>query len=228
MTRTAATAIPRETNSARQDDLRAGVDELERAIERLKDSAARTQIRSENLMAERGPLVVPARSGKSPEAQKRVREIDQELESLRPGIADDETAILELEAQLVCAQDALSMEKWEAERARLRALLVERLKSDKVVNLQKRAADLIAAVKEIKEEDAQLGAEIAAFDRRARFTGMEDGLVGGVIAWDLFSLLPRDCFAYLSRSYHGKSLLFYDERSCGAAIESLDRLDFAR
>ena len=222
MTRTAATAIPRETNSARQDDLRAGVDELERAIERLKDSAARTQIRSENLMAERGPLVVPARSGKSPEAQKRMREIDQELESLRPGIADDETAILELEAQLVCAQDALSMEKWEAERARLRALLVERLKSDKVVNLQKRAADLIAAVKEIKEEDAQLGAEIAAFD------GMEDGLVGGVIAWDLFSLLPRDCFAYLSRSYHGKSLLFYDERSCGAAIESLDRVDFAR
>ena len=76
-----------KTGEATLENLRARAGELEAKVENLRTSLADSRRRLESLTAERGSLVLPARSGKDASAQKRLYAIDEQLAVL--GVDDD-------------------------------------------------------------------------------------------------------------------------------------------
>ena len=97
-----------KTGEATLENLRARAGELEAKVENLRTSLADSRRRLESLTAERGSLVLPARSGKDASAQKRLYAIDEQLAVLKRDVADDGEALSELSAQFDSAQNAPS------------------------------------------------------------------------------------------------------------------------
>jgi len=83
-------------------------------------------------------------------------------------------------------QDALVDGKWKL-NAQAPRLAGGAAKKRQGCEPAKKGGNLIAAVKRIKEEDAQLGAEIAAFESEGALYWDGRRLVGGVIAWTLLA-----------------------------------------
>ena len=109
-----------KTGEATLENLRARAGELEAKVENLRTSLADSRRRLESLTAERGGLVLPARSGKDASAQKRLYAIDEQLAVLKRDVADDGEALSELSAQFDSAQNDLERAEWECDRAAVR------------------------------------------------------------------------------------------------------------
>jgi chromosome segregation ATPase len=148
------------------EELRLAVSRLGQEIEKMERSLAESHRLRENLVAERGPLVVPARAGKNAAAQNRLRAIDKQLTPLRRDIADDEAALSELKEQAQSARNALYAAEWEERRAEVRELLVRRQKSETAGKIQEAARTLAALLERSREQDDRLKAEILKFSPR--------------------------------------------------------------
>jgi len=82
------------------------------------------------------------RAQKNAAAQKRLAAIDEQLTILDREIADDETALAELRAQLTVAQNSIELAEWEGRRAVVRKMLVNRLSGAAAARLEKAAIAL--------------------------------------------------------------------------------------
>ncbi len=219
---TAAKTKSTEPGRDALDDLRAEAAELAGGIGTLAQSIADSRQQREALKTERGTLVLPARSGKDKGAQSRLHAIDEQLAVLNRDIEDDDEARVELKAQLTLVEREISLGEWEKERARVRALLVELLNSKKSANLQKMARDLVAALKEIEEDQGRVSTELASFDSRLRVRVNRESC-RRILAWDLADALPGDALTFAERASRGRVLSM--EGDFSTALEALDRLE---
>jgi chromosome segregation ATPase len=225
----AATAQLDKKESAKFTDLRNRISELERDIERIEGSLGESRRRRENLVAERGPLVLPARSQKNAAAQNRLHAIDEQLPPTLRNIADDEAALAELTSQLMAANNGLVLAEWESERAKVRKLLAARLESKIGENLEKAARDLAAAVEAAAKEDERVLAELFAFEPRLRrennYSRVPANLRGRVLGFMLRDCLPIDRRELIAGSWSEIVLQERDEAYFGTLLEDLNRME---
>jgi len=218
-----------EKESAKFIDLRNRISDLERDIERIDGSLAESRRRRENLVAERGPLVLPARSQKNAAAQNRLHAIDEDLPQILRDIADDEAALAELTAQLTAAKNGLALAEWESERARVRKVLAARSVSKIGENLEKAARDLAAAVETATEEDKRVLAELFAFEPRLRretnYSAAPMILRGRVLGFILRDCLPIDRRELMGGNWGEIILQGRDEAYFGALLKDLDHME---
>ncbi len=210
-------------------ELRARADGLESEVQKLEASLVASRLRQENLIAERGSLIVPARSQKNPDAQKRLRAIGEQSGPLAQDIADDEAALSELKGQLCSAEENLEREEWELQRTEVRRMLEARLKGKNLAAIEKAIRDLAVALQAAADEDEavrvatlsfapslhrEVSSLIKAGRERSRFA-----------AWMLRDVLPVDTRelgnnqAWTGRGFGDTDRLFY-----GRMLASLDGL----
>lgn len=211
------------------DKRRATPEELRKNLDDLNESLAASQRLQTELATERETLVLPARLIKSGKAQDRLRSIDAELARVRNDISDDAAAIVEISTQLTAAEQAAELAEWEERRAKVRRLLVARLKSDRGSKLQQAAKDMAAELDALKAEDNEIRAEILKFDPRLwdslspithlpRYRGFHLG-------YELQKHLPIDKIQYYAASINAGDLAADDQKYFGQALEALDRLE---
>lgn len=215
-----------EIENAASDALAARVAELSETIEKVKKSLAKSSERLENLTAERGPLVLPARSQNSAVAQKRLREIDQDLIVVNRDIADDKTALVELEAQRTKAQNDIALSEWESRRAEVRKLLVRRLNAKVGAKLQKAVDNLRAELAAAEQEDETIFRTLIAFHRTLECQEIRrlKKLRSCAFSARLQGLLAIDTRELRGSSAQNLDMGDEDQRAFETALESLDYL----
>lgn len=225
---TAVMTKPGKIEGTKQDELRAYVGELEIGVKKLNGSLADSRLREESLVAERGLLVLPARSKKDKGAQNRLHAIDEQLAPLKQDIADDQAAAAELTAQLTFAKNEISRAEWEERRAKARGLLVRRMESKTTANLQKAARNMASALDEAVKEDAQLRKDLLDFNPNLR--GSVDQLLhlgqvrGRTLGYELIKQLPIDSREYFAGT-GPTDLAKYEQDYLEEVLETLDGLE---
>lgn len=219
------TAKSGEIEETELDELRTRVVALGSEIQKLEGSLATSRLRRENLIAERGPLILPARSQKNADAQKRLRTIDEGLAHLTRDVADDQAAISELKEQLRSAEERVVREEWEIRRAAVRKLLADRGRGATEAKLEKLASELAAALRAAAEEDECICAKVIAFER-SLYGGISElrrraRERNNIIAAKFFGLLPIDTREVRPIVYSGKIL----GSEVGPVIQTLAALD---
>lgn len=224
-----STVNPIEIEETTPAKLRVHIDELKQTKERLNGSLVDSRQRYETLMAERDPLVYPARVQKSVAAQKRLNAIDEERAVLKRDIADDETALREVEAQLIAAQNAIELAEWEDERAEARKLLTRRMKINATSKLQKAVEDLVVAIKAAKEEDERTFIALTRFSPNMERTATPIRSMGRlrnhVFSFQLEGLLLIDSRQLNRPQLVNVDIEAEDRKASQTALESLDSLE---
>jgi chromosome segregation ATPase len=222
------------TASSKNDDTvpteaYAHVSELGITIKKINRSLADSNHRRESLTAERGPLVLPARAQKNASAQKRLTAIDEQLAILNREIADDETALSELQTQLTLAQNDVVRAEWEGKRAEVRNQLTVRLETNTASKLQKAVDELAAAIKAANEEDEKVALTITAFSRNLSRAATHIRSMGKVRS-HLFSLQLEKLLVIDTRQINRYSVANIDietedRKASEAALNQLDDLE---
>jgi flagellar biosynthesis chaperone FliJ len=229
MTSTAVTTKTGEIDKAAIAKLRSCVGELERGVEKLGKSLVECRGRREKLIAERGSLVLLARSGKDKAAQDRLYAIDEQLTPLKQNIADDESALAELTDQLESAQNNLFAAEWEARRSQLRERLIARLNSGVSEALEKATETLLTQMEAAIEEDRRIESLVVAFEPRLHGPASELRKLRRVraelLGWRLRDVLPIDTRGQNVQAMQGREIATSDQRFYGGVLESLDRLE---
>jgi len=208
-------------NATSLEKLRSNVSEVEQQIEKMEALLTSSKNRRDGLVAERGPLVLPARTGNAA-ARKRLREIDEQLGPLERDIADDKTAKVELEEQHVFAEKAVRVAEWEERRASVRELLVSRMESGSAEKIHNAARNLAAALDAAREDDTRLAGELRGFglnldDLRTEFRFRRD-----VVARELRENLELPRSYFYGGSAPSGSLAGYDSQLIGHILGCLD------
>jgi hypothetical protein len=147
------------------------------ALERAKSSAL---LNVDGLESERKKLIVPARAGKNKAAQERLAMIDQEIATMRRGIADDEAAIAEIAKELEPLRAQLASEEDKRKREELSVMVQDAIK--RALANQRRLQEFMAGI-DASIADAR---SIAACARELRdgpgFPDLVSGLNLNVVA----------------------------------------------
>lgn len=158
--------------SSAPTDLAVQIDELTARIDSLVASKSTTESRKSALNAERRSLLVPARVDRDAAAQKRLREVDENLSALERELADDQAALDDLSGRLDGAKKAQITAVWEARRTEVRNLLSARRDSELAATILRLAKELNNAIETASEQDkecergfARLGARAGAYPR---------------------------------------------------------------
>jgi chromosome segregation ATPase len=218
-----------KTGEATLENLRARAGELEAKVENLRTSLADSRRRLESLTAERGSLVLPARSGKDASAQKRLYAIDEQLAVLRRDVADDGEALSELSIHLGSAQNELERAEWERDRDAVRKLLTARIEGKTAAKLEKVANEFAEALKAAAKEDESIAAALVTFEatlhgeagdvrRRTRHRAQ-------ILSVKFVNLLCIDTTQARPSQLHGRDIREEDPVPFRAALEALDRLE---
>lgn len=220
----AKTMMAAEKQETTLEQLNVRVEELRKLIDERNASLAKNrQLQSERAM-ERETQVVPARALGNAGAQKRLRDIDAELVRIRCDISDDTAAIVELSTQLMSAEQDVERADWEAGRAKVRGLLVARMKSDAGSKLQKAAKDLAAAMDTAEKEDNELRTALIPFGRNFNFSALRSLRVA-CVSFELMRQLQLDRNGFYGRAPHGRDSAADDQQYYGEALEALDQLE---
>lgn len=220
----------KENREAALDGLRAQATGLEQKVNELAESLATSRLRCENLIAERGSLVVAARSQKNNTAQKRLNAIDEQLIPLKRNIQDDGAALAELSAHLVLAQNDVERAEWELRRAAVRKLIEERLAGKTAGAIEKAVNVLENALRAAKDEDELILSAMVRFEprlgRETRPLRMATFERARLAAYKLKDQLPVDSreFGY-NQVLKGKEFGESDRRQYGELLQALDRLE---
>lgn len=217
-----------EKHEASPGELNQRVEQLQKKIDDRNESVATSQRLQSQLATEREALVLPARVEGDAGAQKRLREIDVQLAGVRRNISDDATAIAELGAQLTAAEQAVELAEWEERRAKVRSLLIARMRSNLGGKIQKAATDLAAALDAAKEKDDQIKAEILKFEpRKSLGFGISDlrGLRKHGVMFELMRQLEIETQAFYGSRAYRRDMAADDQKYFGQALEALDSLE---
>jgi chromosome segregation ATPase len=169
------------------------------------------------------------RAQKNAAAQKRLAAIDEQLTILDREIADDETALAELRAQLTVAQNSIELAEWEGRRAVVRKMLVNRLSGAAAARLEKAAIALEKVFGELTEEDKQIGEALTAFE--PKFRSMERSIRvlsqyrGRLVGYYLRQVIPSEGIGHFMSLYEGRDFAGVDQGEYGRALEDLDNLE---
>lgn len=163
----AVTTEEQNTNdSASLEVLRTLASQQEAQVRKFEKSLADAERRTENIVAERGSLLMAARSENNAKAQKRLSAIDAELAILRPNIADDRAVLADLKVQLAVAQESVARAEWEIRRASVRAMIATRLSGNTAAAIRKAVDVLNVAMKRAQAEDEAIRTAMLEFDPR--------------------------------------------------------------
>lgn len=223
------TAVTKTKDTA-LEDLRTFADCADKEIRKLNASLVDSRRRQEDLTAERGSLVLPARSQKDGGAQKRLYAIDEQLSVLSRDIRDDEAALSELNSQLSSARQGLERAEWEQRRSGVRKLVEARLAGKKIAAIEKAVSELGVALQSAIDEDDAIKAAILEFEPGLRretkplqTAGFERSRLA---AWKLRNVLPVDSREFgFSRAFADKQFADSDRRHYGELLDALDRLE---
>jgi DNA repair exonuclease SbcCD ATPase subunit len=226
---TSKTMTTAEKQEAQPAELNRRVEQLQKSLDDLNERLTASRQLQSQLATERETLVLPARVTGDAGAQKRLREIDTQLARARQDISDDATAIAELGAQLTAAEQAAELAEWEARRAKVRSLLIARLKSDRGSKLQKAAKALVAELDALESEDNEIRAEVLKFE--PRLSGSVSPITylprhrGFHLGYELQKHVPIDRLQYYAGGIKAGDLAADDRKYFGEALEALDRLE---
>ena len=201
-----------------------------RIVERLAASLVAFRDRQENLTAERGPLVLPARGQKNSAAQERLQTIDAQLRELKDDIATEESALAEAREKLGAARNEVIRAQWEERRNEIRDILKRRLANSIGKRIQKAAQDLAAALDAAKDEDRQVCEAVASFDpglsarAKAGLNGLFRSRSQGVAA-ELMNQLEIDRRAFYGASPRKGEIAEDDREYFSGILKALDRLE---
>lgn len=134
-----------EKHDAPVRELNKRVEHFQKKIGERNESLAASQQLQSQLTVERETLVLPARVEGDAGAQKRLREIDAQLGDVRRNISEDAESIAMLGEQLTAAEQAVELAEWEERRAKVRSLLIARMKKNLGGKIQEAAKSLAAA-----------------------------------------------------------------------------------
>jgi chromosome segregation ATPase len=227
---TAETTEARKSEEPALEDLNALADRAEKAVNKLSASLADSRRRRETLTAERGSLVLPARSQKDSSAQKRLYAIDEQLSVLDRDVRDDEAALSELNKQLSSARENLERAEWEAGRAGVRKMIEARLTGKTVTTVEKAVDALAAALQSATDEDQAIRVAMLKFEpslsRETRPLQMAGFQRSRIAAWKLQNLIPVDTREFgHSRALADKKFADFDRQHYGELLQALDRLE---
>jgi len=212
------------------EDLRAFAEQAEKRVEKLTASLADSRLRRENLMAERGTLVLPARAEKNSAAQKRLLAIDEQLQALNRDIRDDEAALSYLAERLASAQQNVERAEWELKRAAVRKMITARLTGKTVAAIEKAVDALSEALSAAIDEDEAIRVAMLEFEPGLRremkplqMAGFERSRLA---AWKLQGQLPVDTREFgNNQALRGREFADGDRQQYGQLLEALDRLE---
>jgi chromosome segregation ATPase len=143
---------------------------LVKKMEEISGRIPAAELRVSELKAERETLVIPARVEANAGAQKRIREIDQELIALEHDLGDDRAAVGCLSSQLDQAQKGRVAAKWESERASVRKTVAECRDNSLSAEIVKSAQNLASLLRKAEARDQKCSNAMIDFDpRRYRF-----------------------------------------------------------
>ncbi len=224
-----AIAAP-ETNGTSLGDLRARAGELKGQVEKLELSLGSSRGRLQELLAERSTLILPARSGNDPSAQKRLNAIDEQSAVLKRDVADDETALAELRAQFTSAESDAELAEWEIRRAEVRKFITARLTGKTAAAIEKAIDSLATALKAARDEDESIARAVASFapglHRRGRMTQQSGdrvrGLLGALRLRDFVPIERMDLRTFSDAAHEG--FVGWDRKYYGDILEELDNL----
>ena len=228
-----ATIVGNEQSSETNlESLRVCVAELNQATKGLTESLVSSRLRKDNLVAERGPLVLPARSQKDSRAQKRLNAIDEQLIPLKRDIADDEAALAELSAQLVLARNDVERAEWELRRVAVRRMIESCAQGKRAAMIEKAVNALSDTLQAAKDEDDAIRAAMLSFDprlhRETRPLAAAESQRSSLAGWKLKDLLPIDIteFRYPYRDVLSRmEFAEIDSRFLGTLLEAINRLE---
>jgi hypothetical protein len=174
----------------------AAIERLTNQIQNLSASHDAAITRKRELLDERSTHVRAARVDKDPAALERLRAIDDEVAPLRQGISDDESAIEELTQELKDARTAKLRQDWEAQRRRVRDMLVDFGSNKRAAALQKAADELKRLLLEAQENEAKVARAMSQIDPSLRpeldRIGKMSGDRANRFGFALQSVLPID------------------------------------
>jgi chromosome segregation ATPase len=232
---TAVTTEVLKSEESTVEDLRTFADRAEKAVDKLSASLADSRLRRENLTAERGSLVLLARSQKDSGAQERLYAIDEQLSVLNRDIRDDEAALSELNKQLSSAQQSLERAEWEQRRSVVRKMVQGRLTGKTTAAIEKAVSALVAALQAAIDDDEAIKVAMLEFEPRLRRETKPLQTAGSqrsrLAAWKLRSVLPVDRRefgfngGYGGRAFTKMQFADFDQRHFGELLEALDRLE---
>lgn len=131
-------------------------------LSRLRDALRASQEQVSKLEAERKPCALAARVDQDKDAQKRLGQIDAELESLRRDIRDDNDAIAHASQKLATLRADLAAAEEESRREGVRRLIRARLQA----GLEQRVAGLVeqlkAEVQNLLAKDQEIASALKA------------------------------------------------------------------
>jgi chromosome segregation ATPase len=145
-------------------DLAGKVTEAENTLDALQESRRSGAQRLEQIEAERQQYVVAARSGKDSDAQKKLCQLNEDMQNVQRDLRDDEAAIAQTEATLSTLSTTLHLAKMQEYRASMVQMLESRIEQ----GLEKKATDLLQQLHDvteaIHESDKKLGSALRAFN----------------------------------------------------------------
>jgi hypothetical protein len=230
----AVTTEEQNTNkSASLEALRNFASQKEGQVRKFEKSLVDAERRAENFAAERGSLLIPARSENDAKAQKRLSAIDAELAVLRPNIADDRAVLADLKAQLAAAQESVMRAEWELRRASVRAMIARRLSGKTAVAIRQAVDALNVAMRTAQEEDEAIRVATLEFEpslgRDLRTLKMAGHERSRLASWKLRNVLLVDSreFGFGIREGVLEKAEFeaYDRRFYGELLERLGCLE---
>lgn len=202
---------------------------LAKKIERVSSEIPATQQRVAELEAEREKLVVPARVDRDTAAQKRIREIDEELLALQRDLADDQAAAHDLSGRLERVRKARLLAEWDRERGEIRKLLVNRSAGTAVGEILELATRFEEALRKLQAEDTALSEALTKLAPQWvstwRNLAKAHRPLANFVGWTLMEVLPIDTRGMRSDSMRRYQATEWDRAIVERVLAQLDDLE---